>query len=67
MQLKCSVCSTRDATQDAGCRGGQAVAGNRGGLRSGDARQSAVGNRSGLRSGEERSSVKKGHLVRATK
>jgi hypothetical protein len=56
------------ATQNVGCCGGQAVEGNCGGLRSGDARQSAVGNRGGLRSGEERSSsVKKGHLVRATK
>ena len=33
------------ARQKAGCRGGHAVAGNPGGLRSGDARQSAVGNR----------------------
>ena len=30
------------ATQKAGCRGGQAVAENRGGLRSGDARQGAA-------------------------
>jgi len=41
------------ATQNVGCCGGQAVEGNCGGLRSGDARQSAVGNRGGLRSGEE--------------
>jgi len=32
----------RSATQKAGCRGGQAVAGNRGGLRSGDAREGAA-------------------------
>ena len=30
------------ATQKAGCRGGQAFAGNRGGLRYGDARQGAA-------------------------
>jgi hypothetical protein len=30
------------ATQNAGCRGGQTVAGNRGGLPSGDARQGAA-------------------------
>ena len=46
---------------------GLPAAGNRGGLRSGDARQSAVGNRGGLWSREERCGVKKSHLVRATK